>query len=76
MTRVMKRVKLRQFLKIIGRYRYSPPQRFPISLKSGNGRVQCVSIIARAAADEPGPLEPLRRRVRYRMIISVKLSFK
>ena len=27
---------------------YSPPQRFPISLKGRNGGVQCVFIIARA----------------------------
>ena len=41
---------------------YSPPQRFLISLKRRNGRVQCVSIIARVAADGPGPLKPDRKR--------------
>ena len=40
----------------------SPPQRFRISLTSTAQcekiRVQCVFIIARAAADGPGPLKP------------------
>ena len=44
------------------RWDYSPPQRFPISLKSRNGRVQCVSIIARVTADGPAPLKPDRKR--------------
>ena len=43
---------------------YSPPQRFPISVNDRNGRVQCVFIIARAAADGPGTIETGQKKER------------
>ena len=45
---------------------YSPPQRFPISLKRRNRRVQCVSKIARVAADGPGPAKESRKGIKGR----------